>query len=486
MRFGLLLGIRVCLMVLCFLPAAGVTAEAPRQPAVVARIAMETPDFPLSISKNRRHLVDRRGRPFLLLGDAAWSLIVQLSPGEVDHYLRDRRRKGFNAIYVNLIEHRFSDQWPPWLNRAGEAPFRNRLPGGQLNLASPNEAYWRHVDDVLEKARKLGIVVIAFPAYVGYRLGNQGWAAELAANGVANSRKYGQWLGARYAGQANLIWAMGGDWGPRSHNRDITAEVNALALGIRSRASQLMTAHSRRNRSAVDDYGAPWLDINTTYAQFSPAGGRVTVPAKVRTDYARTPVKPFFFIEGYYENEHRMTPAAIRAQAYLAMLGGAFGTFYGNWPIWSFGAAKQFGDDPTIGWRAALDLPGAQDMVHLGDLVRSRPFARLVPDYAHRVLTKGYGAIGNGTYAACARAADGSTVVVYLPQSREIVLEMSRLSGSEARAWWYDPGTGKATGAGVYPTRGQRRFRPNGRGDRVLVLDNAALDLPPPGNPGTD
>src|SRR4051794_25511277 len=66
-------------------------------------------------------LVDAAGAPVWLQGEAAWSLLVRLDDDEVDAYLADRRARGFNALLVNLIEHKFADHAPR--NRAGDAPF---------------------------------------------------------------------------------------------------------------------------------------------------------------------------------------------------------------------------------------------------------------------------------------------------------------------------------------------------------------------------
>src|ERR1019366_4601467 len=38
---------------------------------------------------------------------APWSLISGLTKDEAELYLEDRRRKGFNSLIVNLIEHKF-------------------------------------------------------------------------------------------------------------------------------------------------------------------------------------------------------------------------------------------------------------------------------------------------------------------------------------------------------------------------------------------
>jgi polysaccharide pyruvyl transferase WcaK-like protein len=60
--------------------------------------------FPLRVSANGHYLEDAGGKPFLLHGDTAWSLIVQLTKEETEEYLENRRQKGVNSIIVNLIE----------------------------------------------------------------------------------------------------------------------------------------------------------------------------------------------------------------------------------------------------------------------------------------------------------------------------------------------------------------------------------------------
>ena len=77
-------------------------------------------DAPLRISGNHRDLIDRHDVPFLLHGDAAWSLIANVTKEEAAAYLQNRRAKGFNAILVNLIEHKFARNAPR--NVYGEAP----------------------------------------------------------------------------------------------------------------------------------------------------------------------------------------------------------------------------------------------------------------------------------------------------------------------------------------------------------------------------
>jgi hypothetical protein len=58
---------------------------------------------------------------------------------------------------------------------------------------------------------------------------------------------------------------------------------------------------------------------------------------------------------------------------------------------------------------------------------------------------------------------------------------MTKVSGTRANAFWFDPATGQASSAATAPTTGTRVFTPPSPGDWVLVLDDAALGRRPPG-----
>ena len=391
----------------------------------------------------------------LFHGDAGWSGIVNLTQDEIDRYLEDRHRKGFNALYVNLVDWAFSDQDPRWRNANGDDPFIGTVDGYTPDMSRPNEPYWRLADHFMERAEELGITVIAFPAYSGWMQRFDGWSFAMNNNGVARVRAYGEFLGARYADQPNIIWSAGGDWGPNGPQWDLREHYAALAEGIRQSANQLWTGHGGQE-SGVDVYDYIGLDLNTTY-RYPPA----EVPEAVYLDYTRTPTIPFVFFEGRYENEGEGTARRIRYQAYASLLGGAIGQFYGNSPIWFFGE----------GWEEALDDPGALSMVHLGDLARSRQIHTLVPDYEAQTVVGDRGTLTDGDWVAAARAEDGSTVVAYVPDQRAITVEMSRLAGERARAWCYSPTSGLPADLGWFPTTGRQTFEACAAPDWVLVLD---------------
>ena len=103
----------------------------------------------LKVSENRRFLVWDDGSPFFWLGDTVWELFHRATIGDARFYLEDRRRKGFTvAMAVALAE--FDGLNTP--NAYGERPLLDNDP------LRPNEAYFRHVDQIIELAGHAGVV----------------------------------------------------------------------------------------------------------------------------------------------------------------------------------------------------------------------------------------------------------------------------------------------------------------------------------------
>jgi hypothetical protein len=409
--------------------------------------------YPVKVGPDHRHLVTQSGAPFLVQGEAAWSLISGLTKEEAEAYLEDRRKKGFNSIIVNLIEHKFRGP----VNRYGQAPFLT--PG---DFSTPNEKYFEHADWVLRKAAEKGIEVFLAPIYLGYIGTDEGWLDEALANGPGKSRNWGRYVGKRYAAFDNIVWLIGGD-----HNPDTAREdVDAIVEGIKEFDSRhIFTAHCHPENSAIDQYKQEgWLDLNTTYTYN-------IVHGMLLRDYRREPAMPFVLIESIYEGEHNASAVQIRRQAYWAILCGATGQFMGNRPIWLY--------DP--GWEVALNSTASQDMPRLKALFDSRPWSDLIPDDKHEVAVDGLGEFRGLDYLTAARTRDGGTVIAYMPTTRVITLDMTKISGKEASAWWFNPRSGKSDSIGQYPTTGKRQFTPPGDGDWVLVLDDAFRHLPAPG-----
>ena len=82
---------------LCLLPQAR-SADLPS-----SNMGQHPPAYPLKKSANGRYLVDSKGAPFLIAGDAPQALMVKLSEGDAELYFSNRVAHGFNAVRINLL-----------------------------------------------------------------------------------------------------------------------------------------------------------------------------------------------------------------------------------------------------------------------------------------------------------------------------------------------------------------------------------------------
>ena len=419
--------------------------------------------FPLKIGTNGRFLANQQGEPFLVVGDSAWSLIVQPSEDDIDHYLEDRQKRGFNSIIVNLIEHKFCTV-PP-MTRAGLAPFKK---AGDFSM--PNPDYFDFAHKVVKKANDRGIVVWLFPAYLGYGGGDEGFFQEMKAGGKPKLHSYGRFVGKRFKDLPNIVWVLGGDCVPGEADQWTVMEV---AAGIREEdATHLMSGDGSRGKSAVTAFGNyEWLSVNTAYT------GEKTLFDSVRTEYDRHPTRPFVLIEAIYECEHNSRPDQDRFQAYCTMLGGACGQFFGNNPIWHFDGPGLFPTKAT--WKEALDGIGTEDMARLRDLFVGMPWHRLEPEKNHEVITEGYGE--GVTTALTARTTGKRLSITYVPstgtESRNLTVNLAQFSGPII-ARWYNPTNGRWTiiNDDPFSNRGPRTFHTLGdngtkTNDWLLVLE---------------
>ena len=417
--------------------------------------ASRPPVFPLRVDAGRRGLEDKQGRRFVVTGDSAWSLIAELRSGDVASYLDDRAARGFNAVIVSLIEHKFAVNAPA--DREGIQPF------AAGNLRHPNIQYFEKAHAVIAEAGRRGIAVWLCPAYLGWDGGDEGFFNRINAAGPAALHEYGRFVGRQFKDLPNIIWLLGGDYAFPETSRWLGDE---LAAGLREGgARQLMSAHGGQTPATQTFGDRPWLDIETVYS-YAPDMHPLLVAA-----YRRAPVRPFVLIESTYENEHDATPSLIRRQAWTAMLSGAAGQFFGNNPIWHF-------DGPTLfpfpgDWRQALDSTGAHDMARLAAWLGATA-GRLTPDTGARLRVS-----GDATPPVVARTDDGTTIAYFVdrPRDRGEGVEVSIEEAAGKSVAWLNPARSTvATPADELPAAdGVRRFRvpvDNGTGatDWVLVV----------------
>lgn len=432
------------------------------------------------LSPDKTHLINTfTHKPVFITGDAAWSLIAQLSDQDAESYLADRARRGFNAIIINLPEHMYANHAPA--NSFGDAPFT----GG--TFSTPNEAYFAHADYVISRAAAHSITVFLFPAYLGYgshqcNVQNEGWGTDMERASEAVMRAWGVYVGSRYKSFPNIVYVIGCDADPRTCSPPLVSKLNAVAAGIKSvDPVHLMTADNASLQSSLDVFsGYPWLDISYLYG--------ASDVAKLNREYSRPDFLPFFQGEDTYEGERSVSPLTLRTRQYWSVLSGAYlGSFFGNNPLWCFSETNPASAVPCRAettWKAQLDSPGSVGQSIFGKLFRSREHWLLEPDIKHTVVTAGYGS--GTTLTTTARTRDGQTIISDIPNGNSTTLkvDMSKIknSGNTAKCWWYNPRDGSAKLIGTFPNSGSRDFTAPDANDWVLVIDDARVNLPPPGS----
>ncbi len=450
-------------------PAGACSAAAPDPPEPVSA-APQAGLSPLRVEG--RFLTDATGTPFFWTGDTAWAMPATLDREETARYLDARAAQGYNLVQTVALFPQAGADGP---NRYGDRPYGDGLDDLTVtDGADPADPkaydYWDHLDTVVAMAAERGIRIGLLPVWADQQVG------ELVTED--NARGYGEFVGDRYGDR--VVWILGGD-----ESADGVEDVwRELAAGIEAGAGRevLITYHPIGDRSSAEWFAAdPWLDLHMIQ------GGhclRHDVRRRVvEATYRASPAKPFLDGEPIYEEhpycwerppEGFSTALDVRRDAYWSVFGGALGHTYGHHSVWQFLSSDRPAALGARGdWREALDAPAAGQMAHLRALMESRPFTTGAP--APRVVPDA----GDGEDRIQAtRARDGSYLMAYVPDGRAFEVDLGTLSGP-ARAWWFDPRTGRAVPAEV--GRGRVTVTPPDDQDWVLVADDAARGFPAPG-----
>jgi len=396
-----------------------------------------------------------------MVGDSPQSIIGNLTEAQADFYFANRQADGFNSVWINLLCNSYTFCNSDGTTFDGIPPFTT-----VGDLSTPNEAYFSKADRIMQLAANRGIVVLLDPIETG------GWLGVAKSNGSTKATNFGRYLGNRYKNVPNIIWMSGNDFQSWRTTSDDQA-IQAVAQGIKATdPNHLATVELDyfQSGSQDDPTWTPLIDLDAAYTYY-PTFDRVL------KEYNRGGM-PTFMVEANYESEHNFndqgTPEILRRQEYWTLLSGAAGQLYGNLYTVRF----------ITGWQSNLDTPGAKQLGYVTNLFAPRQWYNLVPDQGHTVVTAGFGTYDGGgslassNYATTARTPDGKLVMTYVPTSRTITVDMSKLAGPTT-ARWYDPsnGTFRSIAGSPLPNSGSSQFtspgnNAAGNGDWVLVLES--------------
>lgn len=453
--------------------------------------------------KDNYSLAFEDGTPFFWLADTGWELIHALTKEETSYYLKTRKQQGFNVVQSVLISE-FDGLTRP--NAYGQMPFVDRNPEKPALKSKADAAkydYWDHVAYVIAEADKQGIVMALLPCwgeYVVPREHNQIFKTpEQAYN-------YGNFLGKRFGRWKNLVWILGGDRLP-DEIPDGIAMWRAMAKGLADGtngtfnpktptdySTTFMTYHCSVSSSRWFQNDA-WLDFNM-WGSYHDNYGATKAFEQVYADRKVAPQKPTLNGEPAYEMhpvnwlEGNGTFVAydVRQIAYWSVIAGACGHTYGCNPVWQFyDTLRPLHYFANVHWKDALNAPGASQLIHLKNLLYSRPLAG--KSEANDIIVNGPTSDNDKTIAL---KGDGF-VFCYLPTGRPVNVALPATHFDSAKAWWYNPRDGKAISIGDFNSAEAVTFTPpgisatmdwlkSGRGcDWVLVIDDAKKGFSAPG-----
>jgi hypothetical protein len=457
--------------------------------AMVAMISLAALSQHLMVSDNQRYLVTGQGDPFFWLGDTGWEMLHRLDRKEMEHYMRNRAAKGFTVIQTVIVGEIDGLAFP---NMEGFIPFE------EFDPYRPTEGYFELVDYAVRKAEEFSLVLALLPTWHRYVLpGSHPLLNEEAVFNPENAFAYCKFLGERYRDAPNVVWVLGGDWpaGPQIEIWD------AMAAGLTEGDSgvHLITYHPRgQQTSSAWLHQREWLDFNMI--QTGHLAPSFPVYDWVYSDYMLTPPKPVINGEPSYEEmgiwfnpaNPRFDAYEIRKQAYWSVFAGAFGHTYGNNNIWQISREEESGRIwPNRSWDAALESPGAGQLVHLRNLMESRPFLSRIPDQELLMEENPSWASDHMrvTRDGHAGAEDASYIMLYLPYYRSFQVNTAVITGKKLKVWWYNPQNGQAFLQGIFENTGAFSFSnwqdlmKEGQGgpDWVVVIDDASAGYGPPG-----
>jgi len=402
------------------------------------------PVYPVKVSENRRYFVDQNGDPVFWLGTTQWQIFREYTLDEVRTTLQRIKANGFAFVQAMLMG--VGDGTQP--NVYGEKPWINNDP------LTPNEAYFRHVDAVIQAARKNNVVFSVTLYHQRYR----------KYITVKNARAWAKWLAQRYKHVPNIVWSM-----TPEARQEFVPVLRELAAGLKEGDGGYHIITFKPDPAPYSSsfiHEEAWLDFNSMQTWNSVQ----LIYPMVTKDYNLKPVKPVLMAEGAYEQGSEygfdVTPLWIRRQAYYSYLAGAHHT-YGHNDSWRV--------LPT--WKKALDAPGAVQMGILKKIFLARvEWWNLVPDQT--IFASG-GKTSGRVLNLSARHKDGKWVMVYLGSKSSFSTNMNKIASAKVNAFWIDPKTGDSVPIGKFSNSGIQSFStPAEWEDALLILEASRGPIP--------
>lgn len=431
----------------------------------------------LKVISDQRFLHSSTGKPFFWLGDTAWELFHRLDREEAEMYLEDRAKKGFTVIQAVILAELDGLNFP---NPYGQKPLIDNNPLKQ------NEQYFKHVDFIIKKAEKLGLIMAILPSW-GDKWNLASWGKGPEIFTPQNAMAFGEFLGGRYKGNS-IVWVLGGDRSVENQeDRDI---ITAMAEGLRmgDGGNHLQTFHPPGDKSSYDYFPQDsWIDFHMSQSGHSTTSKNYNFNLK---NAALNTPKPHLDGEPRYEDHpDRWEPVKngwmddfdVRQTAYWSMLSGAFGHTYGNHNIWQFYTEDRAPVSwARTHWKAALNHPGSYQMGLMKRMFETRDWQSLIPDQSIFASENSE----NAEYNVGSISGAGDFLMAYLSYGKETSFNTQKLKASKLKAWLFNPRDGCSISLGTFENTGSKTIKPHSQGrgsDWVVIIEDAGKNYSDPG-----
>jgi hypothetical protein len=446
----------------------------------------------LKVSENRRFIVKADKTPFFYLADTAWELFHRTSREEAINYLNKRAGQKFTVIQAVALAELDGITDP---NVYGDLPLINRDPTRPAVTpgANPNNKmqydYWDHVDFIVREANRRGLYIALLPSWGRWILNRP--PRDINILTTANAQQFGEFLGKRYRNDS-IIWILGGDRTAAGYQDVYRAMARGISIGVTGKEDYnklLISYHPGGGHTSSEWFhNDEWLSFNmqqTGHGRPSKALGW----DKISGDYNLTPTKPVIegeplyedhpigFVRGVRENGFS-SDNHVRQRAYWHLFAGACGFAFGNHAVWQMYAPGRIPiNGPLYYWYEAIHRPAAAQMQYVRALIESRPQLSRIPDQSLVIDTL-------SDYERIQATRGDGYAFIYTGAGIRFNVRMGKISGSQAKAYWYNPRNGSSNTIGIFENTGTREFVPPYEGlgsDWVLVLDDLSKNFRPPG-----
>lgn len=337
----------------------------------------------LKMSEGYRNVVHHSGKSFFVVADTPWGIPFRATKEQVEHYAKDRQKKGFNTALMMTLQPDMKAKGPNARNtdQGFKRAFQD-LSEGHINQMNPD--YFQYYDSLVQILLDREIVPVHQPVFHGF-----GWKGKQVLGTKINPQeyvRYVKYLLARY-GSYPAFWL-------------IAADHDANDPGVKESGEMLQQWDGYQQPTGLhynpcDDYVASWakndpdkhcMHYNKTHQaekwldfQWAQTGhGGEHLYHKVERMYQNLPIKAVANGESTYEGMNAGQNGLgwwQGEEAWMQLMhGGTMGVVYGAASLWQWKVTSdeegwEAWTDQPLSWKGALELEGSEFVGLVGKIL---------------------------------------------------------------------------------------------------------------------